>query len=359
MASGVGTIRARQEGTIIVRLSDLVRKSEGAFSAGRRETTLSFARMDSLLNKETAPAVETSASPEALYPIARHEVGRILEAASQGNRFEVGDLLGVVASLVEALATGDALLIRAMDGYESSLDLAGHSVNVAIFAIKVGHGIGYGLESLRRLGLAACLHDVGMVVVPRRILEKPGALSPDELAIVRQHPEKGHRILQAIGREFDWLAAVALQEHERQDGSGYPRGLKGDQIEEQAKIVGVADSYEALTHPRPHRKRRAPYDAIKEIMGNGRRIFPDRILKGLILGLSTFPPGSLVRLNSKEVARVLSTNPALPLRPVVEVVTGPTGERLRSPRRVDLAQNSLLYILDPVVSTPASGSGAV
>jgi len=227
-------------------------------------------------------------------------------------------------------------------------------VNVAILAVKIGQGIGYGEADLTRLALAACLHDVGTTTVPRHILEKPGALSPEELAIIRQRPEKGFRMLQLLGPEFDWVGVVALQHHERDDGSGYPQGLKGDQIHEYAKVVGLADVYESLTHPRPFQKRRVPLDAVKEIMTTNRHMFPTPILKGLIQGLSTFPVGSLVRLNSRETARVVATNPAFPMRPVVEVLTGPRGERLPSPRRVDLSQNSLVYITD---SASDGGSG--
>jgi len=298
------------------------------------------------------------ASAEALYQRARHEVARLMEAIRPEQPFEVGALQRVVADLIESLAREDGLLIEALEGSETYPNLPAHMVNVAILAVKIGQGIGYGEEDLRRLALAACLHDVGMLSIPRRILEKVGTLTPDELTIIRQHPEKGFRMLQALGPEFDWLATVALHEQEREDGSGYPQGLKGDQIHEYAKIVSLADVYESLTHVRSYQKTRVPFDAVKEIMSTDRRMFPDRILKGLIQGLSTFPVGSLVRLNSKEIARVVATNPAFPLRPVVEVLTDPGGGRLASPRRVDLAQNSLLYITDSATRDAATGSGA-
>ena len=327
---------------------------------GRRDAPLSLAQMGSLPGEKAPSAgTETGGRPQTLYyHVTRDEIARILEAVSAEKPFGVGPLLGVALGLVEAMMAGDALLTQALGGGETHLDLASHLVNVAIFAVKIGQGVGYGEEDLRRLALAGCLHDVGMVSIPRRILEKPGPLSPEELALVRQHPETGSRILQALGSEFEWLATVALQEQEREDGSGYPRGLQGDQIHDYAKIIGLADIYDALIHPRPYQKRRVPCDAVKDIMTSGRRVFPDRILKGLIQGLSTFPVGSLILLNSKEVACVVATNPALPLRPVVEILTGPQGERLPSPRRVDLAQNTLLYITASVAHDLAGSLGA-
>ena len=293
----------------------------------------------------TPPASPIDA--KALYQGVRQEIARLVEALGEGKSAELGALQLGVASLIESLGRQEnELLVHVLEGKGAHPDLPAHMLNVAILAVKIGQGVGYGEEELQRLALAACLHDVGMASIPRHLLEKSGNLTPDELAIIRQHPEKGFRMLQTLGPEFNWLALVALHEQEREDGSGYPQGLKGDQISEYAKITGLADVYESLTHGRVNQKRRVPFDAVKEIVGTNRHMFPHRLLKGLIQGLSTFPLGSLVRLNSKEIDQVVATNPTFPLRPVVEVVTDPQGERLDSTRRVDLAQNSLLYITD-------------
>jgi HD-GYP domain-containing protein (c-di-GMP phosphodiesterase class II) len=307
------------------------------------------------VDEQPLPASTPPEDPETLYRRVQGEVAHLVDALRSGNPCRVDQLQHSVADLVASLGRGDALLTLSAATTDTHLDLPGHMVNVAIFAVKIGQGIGCGDEDLRKVALSACLHDVGMVIVPRRILEKPGPLSPEELAIVRHHPERGHLMLKALGAEFDWVATVALQEQEREDGSGYPQGLKGDAINEYAKIIGLADLYESLTHGRPYQKRRVPFDAVKEVMSGSRQKFPNHILKGLIQGLSTFPMGSLVRLNSKEIARVIATNPTFPLRPVVEVITGPHGERLPAPRRVDLSQNSLVYITDSATSDPANG----
>jgi len=269
-----------------------------------------------------------------------------VEAVGLGKPHGVDALLAVVPNLAESLATGDGLLVQALGGSETHLDLPGHMVNVAIFAIKIGQGIGYGEGDLRSLAQVACVHDLGMLSVPRSVLQRPGPLSADELALLRQHPEKSYQMLQSLGPELEWVARIALQEQEREDGSGYPRGLKGDQIHEYAKIIGLADTYESLTHARPYRKLRVPFEAVKAILNADRRSFQAKILKGLIQGLSTFPVGSLVRLSSKEIARVVATNPRFPLRPVVDILTGHQGDPLASPRRLDLAHNSLIYITE-------------
>ncbi len=280
------------------------------------------------------------------YTLAKQEIGRLLEVAAAGQSFQVGALQRIVADMAKSILDGDDLLVQALRDDDTDVDLSRHLANTAVFAIKIGQGAGCRTEELSWLGLAACLHDVGMIIVPKRILDVPAPLSPEETALVRQHPEKGFRILQRLGTEFEWLANVALQEHEREDGSGYPRGLRGNEIHEYAKIVGLADAYESLTHFRPYRSKRTAFDAVKELITVQRAKFPDRALKGLIRGLSTFPVGSHVRLNSLEIARIVGTNPVFPLRPVIEVVVGPKGERLDPVRRVDLSSNTLLYITE-------------
>jgi len=328
--------------------------SAGGDEPGKPDGPMAFAEMDGQPEQASPPPAnaaqpsEGEERPEALYyQAALQEVQRILTAVKAKQPPVLGALQRITAGIARAVGTGDDLLLQALEPGESQVDLAKHMVNVAVFAAKIGQAAGLRDEELPWLTVAAALHDIGMLAVPSAVVQKPGPLTDEERAVIGRHPEAGFRLLQALGAEFEWLANVAYQEHERDDGSGYPRGLKGDQIHDYAKIVGLADTYEALTHWRPYRKTGVSSDVVKEIILTERRRFPDRILKGLIRGLSTVPVGSLVRLNSNEIARVVATNPAFPLRPLVEVVQGPKGEKLDVPRRIDLSTNTLLYIAKP------------
>ncbi len=277
---------------------------------------------------------------------ARTQLEKDLAAARSGGRLDLAPLADTASTMVASLHVDDALMAHALEPRTTGTDLGRHMVNVAIFAIKIGMCVGLSREKLAAVGLAGLVHDLGLVHLPAHVLDKSQELSKEEIELLKQHPEAGARMIRAAGPEYQWLATVVVQEHEREDGSGYPKGLRGDDIHELAKVVGIADAYESLTHPRPYRRRVSPLDAVKEIITTGRRTFADWVLKGLIRGLSTFPVGSLVRLNSKEIGRVRATNPAFPLRPVVEIMASPAGEPVGSPRVVDLAQNSLLYIVD-------------
>ena len=129
---------------------------------------------------------------------------------------------------------------------------AGHNERVARIAVALGQIMGLGADRLETLRLAANLHDIGKVNVPAKVLNKPGRLTPEEFAQVQIHPQAGYDILKNIPFSGP-VAEIVLQHHERQDGAGYPRGLCGEEILLEARILAVADVYEALTSNRPYR----------------------------------------------------------------------------------------------------------
>ncbi|MGH7361388.1 MAG: HD-GYP domain-containing protein, partial [Candidatus Methylomirabilales bacterium] len=294
-------------------------------------------------------------TPETFLGEARIRLELFLRDARAGRAESVGPLEEVCEHMVRSLAEGDQLHVRALDFRKSLNDLVTHMLNVAIFAVKIASGMGLKPEALLRVALGGCIHDVGMIRFPPELLTGSQGFTPKQLEELKRHPEEGHKILSALGPTYKWLADVAHQEHEREDGSGYPRGLRGDQIAEIAKIVGLADIYESLTHPRPYRNRTVPvtlpHEAVKEILQAERQRFGERYLKGLITGLSAFPIGTVVRLNNGSVGRVVATSKALPLRPTLEVFRLGTGEEVSPPRLISLAQHPLLYISE--ASPPA------
>lgn len=132
-------------------------------------------------------------------------------------------------------------------------------------------GVNYSSKQLIELGITSILHDIGMVFIPQEIVEKNGKLTASELEKIRKHPYCTYKILQTLGEKYSWIAKVAYQEQEREDGRGYPRGLKGDEIHDYAKIIGVVDVYEALTHDRPQRMGYMPHEAVKLLLGTQKR----------------------------------------------------------------------------------------
>ena len=227
-------------------------------------------------------------------------------------------------------------------------DLPSHIICVTIASLKVGEGMGYNIKELLRLGLTAFLENVGMYRIPVHILMKKGKLTPDELAVIRNHPRVSAEILSRMGNAFLWLAETALHTHERWDGSGYPRGLSGDQIPEAASIIGLIDMYMAMIRDRPYREKFIQTDAVKSIVGIEKGKFPPRVVKEFLNQISLFPVNTYVKLNNASIGRVLSTDKNQPMRPTVELLYDGRGEKLPKPVVIDLAASPLLHIVGTV-----------
>lgn len=151
---------------------------------------------------------------------------------------------------------------------------AGHEKRVSHLARAMAGELGLDDETQDRVGMAALVHDVGKLAIPAGVLSKPGRLTPMEMEVARSHSRQGYEILRKS--HFSWpLADIVLQHHERHDGSGYPDGLRGDQILVEARIIGVADVVESMCSPRPYRPPRTLDAALAEIeSGAGRRYDP-------------------------------------------------------------------------------------
>ena len=183
----------------------------------------------------------------------RHRSEEDLQVARQ-----LADQLGVAlsnASLVEAL---DRLNVGTLTALARTVDAkspwtAGHSQRVTECALAIGRVMGLAAQDLDRLARGGLLHDIGKIAVPSSVLNKPGRLTAEEFDLMKQHPTIGARILEPIP-DYDRLIPVVLQHHERFDGSGYPSGIAGEEISLDARIMAVADVFDALTSERPYRK---------------------------------------------------------------------------------------------------------
>ena len=139
-----------------------------------------------------------------------------------------------------------------------------HSIDVSLISLMIAIDLGYNDKELNNLGVSTMLHDVGRLLIPKSIIQKPRELTEIEMDIVRQHCELGQLSLEDYNLPQEYMDVI-VQHHERLDGSGYPRGLKGDEISHNAKIVIVADSIDSMTSHRPYRKPQSMKNAIKKL----------------------------------------------------------------------------------------------
>lgn len=278
----------------------------------------------------------------------------ISDAVRAEQAFSIGDLADLTHGFVASLEQDDRLFIHALSRQESGPSQVANMIRTAIFSIKIGKGMGYGPEELVRVALAGLIHDVGMFRLPEGLLNEPGQWSPQQRALLRRHPTLGAELLRHAAPDFPWLPEIVEQEHERVDGTGYPKGLQGRDIHEIAQIIGLADVLDAGLRSRLSRKALAPHDATRLLLARERNAFRSRLFKSLLEQFSLFPAGTQARLTSGEVGTVIRANPRFPLRPVLRITVDQGGQRLRVPREVDLSRNPLVHIGEILDIAPLS-----
>lgn len=323
---------------------DLIRHDpEGDYSIIERinaEEIACLSHDDSLGEKAEKSDPSTRSN---LYQEARSYVLDSIRAAEGG---KVPDLVkgeSVAERIVLSIEAGSELLISATDRRQE-FAISYHSVNTAVFAVRIARALSLSRWQQLRIALAALLHEIGVVRLPKQLIYKTKKPTLEEIKILRQRPIYASRCLKEVDPSYDWLAEVVGQVYERENGTGHPLGLTGREICEEAKVIGISDLFDACIHRRPYREALTGYQALFELTTDQARTFSDRIVKALIKSLSLFPYNEFVELSSGEIGRVVEINLENLSRPVVELMYGKEGGAAKSPKLIDLAQNPSLYI---------------
>lgn len=258
------------------------------------------------------------------------------------NRADFTGVVEQVETVVDEILSGKAPCGSLSEISSADIYTFTHSVDVCILSVAAGVKLGYGRNDLVKLGIGALLHDLGKTKVPPEILNKPDKLTDEEFAEIKKHPVWGYKMLldEPDSRiDLDSLL-VMLNHHEKYDGSGYPRSLKGKEIGVMAGICAAADMYNAITTDRVYRKALPPHEAYEMIAGAGGSLLDFQIVQAFLSCVEPYPAGSLVRLSTGDTACVVSVDPALPFRPVIVLI--PSGEIL------DLKKELSVTITEPL-----------
>lgn len=232
---------------------------------------------------------------------------------------DIDTIDGTTQSLIDGLSSNKDILINIADIKMYDDYTFHHSLSVAIMAIAIGMELGFNNTMLKELGLAGLLHDIGKVAVPIEIITKPGRLTKEEFDIVKMHPVHAANHFKERHLVNENIFNGIVGHHEKLDGSGYPNNLKGDQIHPYARILAVADVYDALTSNRPYRVPNPPNEAIEFVMGGMGSHFDEKVIKAFLRKVAPYPAGAKVQLSNGETAYVMKNYPDQPLRPLVAV----------------------------------------
>lgn len=262
----------------------------------------------------------------------------IMSGLRVGRALDLNNARKVVKSCVESvLRNENALLLLTKIKHQDEYT-AEHCINVSILSAAFGKHLGLLEGEIRTLALCGLLHDVGKTRIPDEILNKPGALTPAEFKIMREHTTHGRTILMGTSNSLSAAVDVAYNHHERMDGQGYPRGLGAHQIPYFAKIVGLVDTYDAITSNRVYDKGRASMQALDIIHKHRDSQFDKELAEAFIQMIGIYPPGSIVEMLNGEVGIVVESHPKHKLKPKVLMVRDADHQELTPYRHLDLMQ---------------------
>lgn len=256
-----------------------------------------------------------------------------------GAKVGVDEINKVMNDIMDELMANPNLMLNLVDIRAMNDYTFGHCVGVAVLSLMTAMTMGYNQFDLKKLGMGALFHDLGKIKIPDSILYKPGPLSPLEWEEMKRHSAIGFELLRERD-DFNIVSAhVAFQHHEKLDGTGYPRGIRGQEIHEYARIVALADVYDAITADRSYRPRKLPHQAILIIRDGIRTHFDPDIVPAFIANIAIYPVGTVLVLNTGEKARVIEVTKRHPASPVVRVITTPDGHPVEEGRKIDLAKS--------------------
>ncbi|SFP50693.1 HD-GYP domain-containing protein [Salibacterium halotolerans] len=211
-----------------------------------------------------------------------------------------------------------------------------HSLQVTVYTLRLAVELGFSDKALRDIGLGAILHDVGKMNVPENVLNKPGKLTDEEFDMIKQHTLDGYYLLKDLPNVPILAAHCALQHHERIDGSGYPHGRFGKDIHDYAKVMAVADVFDAVTSHRVYRKAMLPHEGLEILYQGAGTLFDHDIVAAFQKVIALFPNGVCVNVSNGSKAVVVKQNRNLPWRPVIRIVEQ-DGTPLSEPYDIDLS----------------------
>jgi HD-GYP domain-containing protein (c-di-GMP phosphodiesterase class II) len=305
--------------------------------------------LDVIVQRELAP-VSVGAELERAAKIcfqSKQAVISMFQEARMGKSVDIGGAQQLVEDISDSVARNPGALIslarlKTVDDYTYM-----HSVAVCAMMVGLAKQLGLDEAQTRSAGMAGLMHDLGKALMPMDVLNKPGKLTTSEFNLIKTHPAEGHRLLLGGLNVDPLILDVCLHHHEKTDGSGYPKGLKADQISLFAKMGAVCDVYDAITSNRPYKSGWDPAESLRKMAEWANGHFDGKVFQAFVKSLGIYPIGSLVKLTSGRLGVVVEQTGKSLTTPSVKIFFSTKSNLRIPPEVIDL---SLPGVTEKIVS---------
>lgn len=296
-------------------------------------------------------SVLQNSGPYRAYKSIIEKLNSVFAALKSGDDVQMRAIDNICVQLLQDLRNDpDSFVNFILGGEVTGHELAKSSVNTAILSALIAQELNLAHHKIHNIVAGALLHDVGMIRLSKGITEKKGGLSDAELEQIKSHPLYTSKIVTKELFGNNEVNLIALQHHERWDGKGYPNSLMGPAIDIGARIVSVADAFEAMVSKKSYRNSMLGNQAIKNLMADNASRFDPTVIGVFTKIMGIYPIGSIVQLNNGSIARVMKVHTEAPLRPVVQMLMDEKGNVFgsRDVVTVDLLTERTLFIKNAI-----------
>ncbi|MBB6453453.1 putative nucleotidyltransferase with HDIG domain [Salirhabdus euzebyi] len=276
---------------------------------------------------------------ESFHTIYNHPINGntfIVEQAAEGLKQVVGDMNKLVKQNNDIVS-----LLSDVFVFDDSIFT--HSLNVTIYTLTIARELPFTKQELEELGLGALLHDIGKLKIPKEILLKPDRLSKEEYEIVKHHTVYGYDMIKLIPNIPQSVLRCVKEHHERLNGTGYPEGLSSDKLHIFSKIIGVADTFDAMTTERVYQDKRLPHEALEILYTGSGTLFEQKYIELFRQNVAVYPNGMKIVLNDGRKGIVIKQNNEVSDRPILTILEE-QGKAVKETYEIDLSKHLNLVV---------------